>query len=298
MFKDDIIEKNKDLQLRFSDFESHGWKVVEKRFVAFMDIAGFKATNQYEYYSFNLVQALKDISKEEQNNYVDDVNEYLYIVSVSDSVVVFSKDDSIESFCCFCHAVGRIFNKCVLLGRFMTVAMSCGMTYVDKGKMIFGGVAYDEAYQLQEQMDYYGILSAPSMIDFFIQNNNCIDKDYLRYKKHFYDVEYYIKTNLCKDTSVKTGRGMNYFWYDKLLYDYVVYSKIIWGGNKTGLCSDDESGIVSCNYEQHIAYKIENYDVPDEKIKKRMINTINVLESMLSQQSYNYKTEFSRKKYE
>lgn len=294
-----FIEKtDEELRLRNGNIESSGWNIVEKRFVAFMDIAGFKATNQFEYYSFNLVHALKNISKEEQNNYVDDVNEYLYIVSVSDSVVVFSKDDSIESFCCFCHAVGRIFNKCVLLGRFMTVAMSCGMTYVDKEKMIFGGIAYDEAYQLQEQMDYYGILGAPSIIDFFIKNDNCTDDDFIRYKKHFYDVEYYIKTNSRKDTSIKTGKRLNYFWYDKILYDYVVYSKIVWGGNKTGLCSDDESGIVSCTYDQQIAYKIENYGVSDEKIKKRMINTINVLESMLSQQPYNYKTKFSREKYE
>lgn len=114
MFKDDIREKNKDLQLRFSDYESHGWKVIEKRFVAFMDLAGFKATNQYEYYTYFLLHALKEIAYNEQKSYVDDENEYLYVISVSDSIVIFSKDDSIESFCCFCHAVGRIFNKCVL----------------------------------------------------------------------------------------------------------------------------------------------------------------------------------------
>jgi hypothetical protein len=294
-----FIEKiDEELRLRNENIESSGWNIVEKRFVAFMDIAGFKATNQFEYYSFNLVHALKNISKEEQNNYVDDVNEYLYIVSVSDSVVVFSKDDSIESFCCFCHAVGRIFNKCVLLGRFMTVAMSCGMTYVDKEKMIFGGIAYDEAYQLQEQMDYYGILGAPSIIDFFIKNSNCTDTDYLRYKKHFYDVEYYMKTNSRKDSSVKREKGLNYFWYDKFLYDYVVYSKITWGRDNIGLCSDEVSGIVVCNYKLHIAYKIENYDEPDERIKERMMNTINVLESMLSQHSFNHKMKFSRKKYQ
>ena len=294
-----LIEKIDDeLRLRNGNIESSGWNVVKKRFVAFMDIAGFKATNQFEYYSFNLVQALKEISKEEQNNYVDDVNEYLYIVSVSDSVVVFSKDDSIESFCCFCHAVGRIFNKCVLLGRFMTVAMSSGMTYVDKEKMIFGGVAYDEAYQLQEQMDYYGILGAPSIIDFFIKNDNCTDDDFIRYKKHFYDVEYYIKTNSRKDTSIKTGKRLNYFWYDKILYDYVVYSKITWGEEKVGLCASDENSVVCCNYEQHITQVIENYEVYDVKIKKRMIHTINVLESMLRQQNYNYNQVFSRKNYE
>lgn len=296
MFKDDIIEKNKDLQLRFSDFESHGWKVIEKRFVAFMDIAGFKATNQYEFYTFFLLQALKEIAHDEQKSYVYDENEYLYVISVSDSIVIFSKDNSIESFCCFCHAVGRIFNKCVLLGRFMTAAMSCGMTYVDRKKMIFGGVAYDEAYLHQEQMDFYGILGAPSIIDFFIQNNNCTDDVFLRYKKHFYDVEYYIKTNR-NDSSVKTGKMLNYFWYDMILYDYVVYSKINWGGNVISLCSD-ENGMVCGNYEHFIADKIENYDVPDKKIKDRMINTINVLESMLSQQPYNYKMKFSRKKYE
>ena len=77
MFKDDIREKNKDLQLRFSDYESHGWKVIEKRFVAFMDLAGFKATNQYEYYTYFLLHALKEIAYNEQKSYVDDENEYL-----------------------------------------------------------------------------------------------------------------------------------------------------------------------------------------------------------------------------
>ena len=111
-------------------------------------------------------------------------------------------------------------------------------------------------------------------------------------------MEYYIKTNSRKDTSIKTGKRLNYFWYDKILYDYVVYSKITWGEEKVGLCASDENSVVCCNYEQHITQVIENYEVYDVKIKKRMIHTINVLESMLRQQNYNYNQVFSRKNYE
>lgn len=298
-FIDKIKILDDEIQPQISDMECAGWRVFSRRFVAFMDIAGYKATNHYGFYSYSLAHALKNIANEEQERYVEridinNMNEYLYIVSISDSVVVISKDDSIESFCCFCHAVGRIFNKCILLGRFMTAAMACGQTYVDKEKIIFGGVAYDKAYNLQEQMDYYGILSDPSIIDYFTQNINCLDENYLCYKKHFYDVEYYLKPNRDDDTSIKTGKRLNYFWYDRLPYGYVVYSKIMWGLNEIKLCASDENGVVAGNYEEHITNVIENYGEENIKIKKRLNHTMDVLEYMLKYQSYNYKQKFTR----
>lgn len=148
-FTKKIEEMDIELNSVLSNIISDGWKVFSMRFVAFLDIAGFKATSKFEFYSYSLLNAFKKISQEEQNNYKCNTDEYLYIVAISDSIVIFSKDDSIESFCCFSHAIGRIFNKGILLGRLMNAAVSYGEIFVDKDNLIFGGVTYDTAYNLQ-----------------------------------------------------------------------------------------------------------------------------------------------------
>ena len=137
--KIDLMDKN--LYPTLSNIESDKWwKVFSKRFVAFLDIAGFKATSKFEFYSYSLLQAFKEIAEKEQKFYKENADEYLYIIAISDSIIVFSKNDSIDSFCCFSHAIGRIYNKCIILGRVVNAAVAYGEMFVDKDKLVFGGV--------------------------------------------------------------------------------------------------------------------------------------------------------------
>lgn len=60
------------------------------------------------------------------------------------------------------------------------------------------------------------------------------------------------------------------------------------------VCTDDPNGLVVGSYTDHISNVIENYGEEKDKIKKRLNNTMNVLESMLKQLKLNYNQRFKR----
>ncbi|MCH5312362.1 MAG: hypothetical protein J1E57_10480, partial [Prevotella sp.] len=60
------------------------------------------------------------------------------------------------------------------------------------------------------------------------------------------------------------------------------------------VCTDDPNGIVVGSYMDYISNVIENYGEEKDKIKKRLNNTMNVLDSMLKQQKVNYNQKFKR----
>lgn len=291
-FENEFKGLNQELESLISKDTSNHWPIFSKRFVAFMDLAGFTKTSKYLYYSYSLLDIIKQIVDVRGKNCVaDDGTEYLKIIAISDSVIVLSRDDSPTSFCCFCHAVGIIFNTCIVFHRMATVAMSFGEIAVDKSKQVFCGEAYNKAYKLQESMDYYGILCDSSISDYIENNNKCGVDGFELYKDMFYQIEYYIK--LQEQRKLKIEPCKNFMWYNRLLFGDVVYTQVEWGHEKKAICEID--GIVSGSYEQIIAEIIESYaDGAPDKIKKRMNNTMNVIELMLTYQIENQKCKFKR----
>lgn len=272
-FENFVESKEIDLKSQIKDIESGGWKVFSNRFVAFLDIAGFKATTKYHFYSYSLLQAFKRIAIKEQEQYREGNMDWLYIVAVSDSIIIFTKDDSVDSFCCFAHVVGRIFNKSLLFKRFLNVAMVCGNAYVDREQQIFGGKAYNRAYTLQESMDYYGILCDSSIAEYLEKNKNCKIKYYDIYQKHFLEIECYIKCNSCNKPIIIKDKRLNYFWYDFVLYDEILNTCVIWGNEEIKLCTNDPNGLIVGTYEDFITNTIENYGEDDSKIKSKINHT-------------------------
>lgn len=283
------------LKGKIADIENKGWKVFSNRFVAFLDIAGFKATTKYPCYSYSLLQAFKGIAIKEQEQYNIDGIDRLFIVAVSDSIIVFTKDDSIESFCCFVNTVGKIFNISLLFKRFMNAAMVCGNTFVDREQQIFGGEAYDMAYSLQESMNYFGILCDPSISEYLDKNKDCGVGYFNYYKNFFFDVKYYIKEQ-CGVKRIATGKWLNLFWYSFVQYDNILNTRVIWGNEEIELCTSDQNGIIAGTYFDFITEAIQNYGEDTPKIKQKINNTMDVLESMLRLQSYNYNQKFERLK--
>ena len=274
-FEEFVKSKDRVLKGQIEDSKNNGWKVFSNRFVAFLDIAGFKATTKYPFYTYCLMQAFKRIALKEQERFIEDDIDRLYIVAVSDSIVIFTKDDSVESFCCFAHVVGKIFNKSLLFKRFLNAAMACGQTFVDIEQQLFGGDAYNKAYTLQDSMDYYGILCDPSIAEYLANNKDCKNEYYDFYQKRFLDVEYYIKCKNC-DKPFITGKRLNYFWYDDVLYSDILYTCVIWGDKEIKLCTNDPNGMIAGNYEDFITNTIENYGEDDSKVKNKINHTMDV----------------------
>ena len=141
------------------------WDLNCKRFVAFIDIAGFKAMVHNE-------EATKIATILGEFKYIADkeCEEYgkvgmLYTIAISDSIILISKDYSEDSFSCFCQSLGAVFNN-TLTFKLMTAAVAFGEMYVDRTNMIFFGEPYNIAYSLQEQMNYYGVLCDDSMSEY------------------------------------------------------------------------------------------------------------------------------------
>lgn len=286
-FEKFVSEQEIILKDQIADDENKGWKVFSNRFVAFLDIAGFKETTKYPCYSYSLLQAFKGIAFKEQEQYNKDGIDCLFIVAISDSIVIFTKDDSIESFCCFAHVVGKIFNISLLFKRFLNAAMACGNTFVNRDLLIFGGEAYNRAYTLQESMDYYGILCDPSVAEYLAKNKECKNEFFNFYQKQFLDVEYYIKAK-SRDKIDITGKKLNFFWYNIVLYGNILDTRAKWGNEEIRLCAIDQYGTLAGSYFDFITEAVQNYGEDSTRIKQKINNTMDVLESMLSLQTYNY----------
>lgn len=146
-------------------------------------------------------------------------------------------------------------------------------------------------------MEYYGILCDSSLDVYFSNNEKNTNNHYLYYKNNYVYVDSYInikENNETQRKSVRIEKRLNYYWYNYVLYNDIIYNRITWGVKDLRLCTNDSNGMIAGNYWEHISSHIENYGEENAKIKNRLINTMNVLESMLKQQKVNYNQKFKR----
>ena len=192
------------------------WKLNCKRFVAFIDIAGFKAMvhNEEATKIATILGEFKIIADKQCEEY--GMADMLYTIAVSDSIIIISKDDSEDSFSCFCQSLGVVFNN-TLTFKLMTAAVAFGEMYVDRTNMIFFGKPYNIAYSLQEQMNYYGVLCDNSMSDYLKSRELSTHNDNFNFYKRLFIV---IPSSLKKEST--DGRkscnemqeNLNFKWFD------------------------------------------------------------------------------------
>ena len=151
------------------------------RFVVFLDIMGFKdrvARNSveelYEDLS-NFNQSITNIVNEDKkrilkrNNKQEDSSigeivkdgEYdcISVAQFSDSIVLFSKDNSLESLTAISEAAGKILKKAIEREKPIPLkgAIAEGFVIYDIQKQLFFGQALIDAYLMEESLQYYGI---------------------------------------------------------------------------------------------------------------------------------------------
>ena len=130
------------------------WKPRDKRFVAVLDIMGFKelvAKNSH----LEVYEILSKINNEIQHQ--QDHFDLLYITTFSDSIFIFTKDDTFQSFQRFIIAA-TIISSTILDGIPMNGAIAFGDITVNKQKNIFFGQPIIDAHLLQESLFYYGVV--------------------------------------------------------------------------------------------------------------------------------------------
>lgn len=154
------------------------WKTTDNRFVAFIDILGFKDLVNRNSHS-DIYEKLSKISKTKQllenaankelvNERFNDVD--IYIASFSDSIVIFSKNNTVDNFGYFLIAVRWLFAKTIESGIPMKGAIAYGEISLNKSEQIYFGQPIIDAYLLEEDVQYIGIV-CHNTIDRFYEDN-------------------------------------------------------------------------------------------------------------------------------
>lgn len=151
------------------------WKPTDKRFVAFLDILGFKDlvmrnTHDEIYQTLNQIskskKLIEDAAKiEKLSKSVGDAE--VYVVSFSDSIVIFSKNDNIENFKYFLLATRWFFTGTFKKQIPIKGAMAHGEISLNKTEQIYFGQPIIDAYLMEEDVNYMGVV-AHSTIDNYI----------------------------------------------------------------------------------------------------------------------------------
>lgn len=154
------------------------WKTTDNRFVAFLDLLGFKdkvmrKSHDEIYNELSKISSYKkkleeSIKAEIITRNFNDID--IYIVSFSDSIVLFSKNDSLDNFKFFTIALKSLFSKAIKNKIALKGGIAHGTISVNKSEQIYFGQPIIDAYLIEEDVNYLGIVCHNS-IDIFLNEN-------------------------------------------------------------------------------------------------------------------------------
>lgn len=178
------------------------------RFVAFLDIMGFKdlvGRNTHDFVLEKLTEISKLIERIRITNEKEEVklkyNKAELIPFIfSDSIVIFTNNSTQESVKLLLYACSFILNNSIEIHLPLKGAVAYGEITIDKAKSIFFGQPLIDAYLLQDELKYYGLIL-----------HNSVDKC-------LYDEKFDLNTHLFRNiTPTKSGQIVynNLKIYDK-----------------------------------------------------------------------------------
>jgi hypothetical protein len=136
------------------------WKVTANRYVAYFDIMGFKdmvlRKSHEEIYAMmkiigESVQAIKEVWDETSSKLIRTTN-------YSDSIIIYSKDDSPDSLEYVVMTVAAITSELIENAIPHKGALAFGTMTLDMRNSIFFGQPLIDAYLLQEELHFYGVV--------------------------------------------------------------------------------------------------------------------------------------------
>ena len=183
--------------------EKTKWEITTNRFVAYLDILGFKDrvmrnTHEEIYEDLNCLLDTKEVFLiNEQVSMPDDPS--VFMATFSDSIIVCSKDDTIFSFDHFLSQLRLLFHGAIRKDRIpLKGCIAHGKISIDKERQIYFGQPIIDAYLLEEEINYMGIIC-----------HNSIDKYLNTIKKEDADkwADYFLFKCL---TPLKSGKITHY----------------------------------------------------------------------------------------
>ncbi|WP_299365112.1 hypothetical protein [Winogradskyella sp.] len=185
------------------------WKPTDNRFVAFLDILGFKDLVMRKSHD-EIYKSLNGISKtkktiEEAALEIDDFGDAeVYVVSFSDSIVIFSKNDSFENFHYFLLATRWMFTKAFNNQIPIKGAIAHGEISLNQRAQIYFGQAIIDAYLMEEDVNYMGVVAHNSIDNYISKIKN--EKDLTRIDAILFEEKTPLKYGLLTHTNLNWFR--------------------------------------------------------------------------------------------
>lgn len=132
---------------------------VLKRWVGYFDLLGIKQLNKTKNYTSIFVAISDAIEKFKERTTAWNNVGYAWF---SDTFVVYSNDDTIESFDAIDNISRWFFYSLITANMPVRGAVSCDSFYADSDNGLFFGEALIEAYEYGEAQDWIGFLLCPS----------------------------------------------------------------------------------------------------------------------------------------
>lgn len=188
---------------------SNGWQTTCNRFVAYLDIMGFKemvASNEHStIYNrmFELSKLVFNVNNPlESEKYK---NKSVYTINFSDSIFVFSNDDTHDAFELFLMSTSYIFGGCIEKSFAIKGGLAYGTISVNKISQIFFGQPIIDAFLLQDELNYYGIIGHHSLERYYLDLiNNKVANDLL------FNIKTPLKTGFVEHLNLDWSYGYNF----------------------------------------------------------------------------------------
>lgn len=162
------------------------WKSVNNRFVAYFDILGFK-DYVFSNSTDEVHKMLVDLNKILPNDKDEKIDESsILCTTFSDSIFIFTKSDSIAEFRNFIQFIRRFMRNSIRRNIPLKASIAYGEIVVYKDRKIFCGKPIVNAFLLQEDLQYMGIVVHHSVEDYIIRKEKYLSA---KYKEYFKEIE-------------------------------------------------------------------------------------------------------------
>lgn len=184
----------------------NGWNISAERFVVFLDIMGFKdyiSRNSHKDVYNRMLKFInrKNLIERRVNSFLKEMieDDFIYSTTFSDSIILFSKDNSSSSLATILFAASDIMYSAFKDSIPMKGAISYGLMSVNIDKQIYLGQPLIDAYLLQDQLFYYGVIAHHSLDNFISSNGKKMESVF------FLNIDTPLKTGLV------THNNLNWF---------------------------------------------------------------------------------------
>lgn len=147
------------------EIKTNSWSRSENRFIGFIDIMGFKdlvARNNEEVLYLMMRRIRESTFQNVITHGVDDPEDgyesNIYITTYSDSIIIYSKDNSEQCLNSFINAISGLTNDLIIHGIPHKGAIAHGLMTLDFKNSIFFGQPLIDAYLLHDELAFYGVV--------------------------------------------------------------------------------------------------------------------------------------------